>query len=109
MISLTTYGSSGHTVRHGMPTDTLSTFSDDNFVVQPADVVFVSALQCNRVLLERTFCGASSIKELITVIGNAIGDSATGLVTLRFRNRDRGCSLHMAVRYRRCAPLFASA
>lgn len=86
----------------------ISATSNDNFVVQPADVVFVSAMQCSRVIMERAFSGISSLQELLSVVGKCI-DGATGLVTLHLRNRDRGCSAHRAVRYRPSAPVFAMA
>lgn len=108
MFSLNSYGS----FRNGMTPDTGScgvmTFPDNNFVVRPADVVFVSAMQCNRVLLEKTFSGFSSLRDLLTVVGRCLGN-ATGLVTLHLRNRDRGCSTRRAVRYRRSEALFATA
>ena len=107
MISLSTYTSLAP-VRHCSPYGSDASALSDNFVVQPADVVFVSALQCDRVLLDCSFSGVGSLKELIAAVGRAIGN-ATGLVTLHFRNRDRGCSLRRALRYRPSAPLFASA
>ena len=76
--------------------------------MQPTDVIFVSAMQCDRQLLECSFSGVGSVRELLGVAGNALGN-VTGLVTLHFRNRDRGCSLRRAVRFHPSAPLFATA
>ncbi len=108
MISLNSYPSL-FTPNVAVASDAdLSIFSENNFEISPSDVVFVSARQCSRVILEQTFSGFSSLKELIAVVGSCIG-SATGLVTLHFRNRDRGCSTRRAVRFRPSVSLFASA
>ncbi|MBD5225476.1 MAG: hypothetical protein HDS68_05855 [Bacteroidales bacterium] len=108
MISLNSYNS---LFNHGLVSVADGghpVFSENNFELSPADVVFVSARQCSRVILERTFIGFGSLRELIAVVGSYIG-SATGLVTLHFRNRDRGCSTRRAVRFRPSESLFASA
>ena len=108
MISLATYSSRTSANVCGLSGRTFSTISDNEFVVQPADVIFVSAMQCDRQLLECSFSGVSSVRELLAVAGRALGN-VTGLVTLHFRNRDRGCSLRRAVRFHPSAPLFATA
>lgn len=108
MISLNSYNASVNSGFAMIRKPGCSFLSENNFEISPADVVFVSACQCSRVILEQTFSGFSSLKELIGVVGSCIG-SATGLVTLHFRNRDRGCSTRRAVRFRPSASLFASA
>lgn len=94
MISLNTYG---------VPRDVACGY--DAFAVHPSDMVFVKATQCNRVVLERSFSGFSSLQELIASVGAVLADTA-GLVTLHMRNRDKGCSVRRAVRFRHAAPLF---
>lgn len=106
MISPNSYSSVNATLYGG--NRSISTQSSQSFIVEPADVVFVTARQMNRVLLEKSFSGFGSLTELLASMEAYIGN-VSGLVTLQLRNRDRGCSLRRAVRFRPAMPLMGIA
>lgn len=85
-----------------------STQSEQQFIIEPSDVVFVIARQFHTILLEKQLSGLSSLSELVAVVDSYIGEAA-GLVTLQIRNRDRGCSMRKAVRFRPSMPMMGIA
>ena len=81
--------------------------SRDELTVNESDVVFVSAVQYGRTVLEKRFSGFSSVAELLRVVRMCL-EGLSGLVSITLRNRDCGQSAKRVVRLGRPVPMFAA-
>lgn len=75
-----------------------------DMALSECDVVFVSAVQYGRTVLEKSFSGFGSIAELLRTVRMCLG-GLRGLVTINLRNRTCGQTAKRVMRIGRPSPL----
>ena len=71
--------------------------SPAGFALNATDEVFATAMQFGRTVLDTTFSGIVSLRQLVAEVVKALG-SVTGLVTIMVRNRTQGTVTRRVIR-----------
>ena len=70
------------------------------FTVAANDVIFITVSELGREILTLTFCGSSSVCQLMEQLRRRL-EGIEGLLTLNFRNGTQGTSVKRVLRLRR--------